>query len=143
MTSLLTLLTVVTVLSGVIGRYIYTAVPRTLEGVELSVAELCAEEGCTIGSFYARFWDVRPALDFPFVLTAAPDGVFETGHLWFLVCLLGFSLVLRALRRFPILQVVPARVVGVGLFPEHVRTPAAGLSPNRNRVARLRRTPSS
>jgi hypothetical protein len=38
---------------------------------------------------------VRPALDFPFVLTAAPDGgVFETGHLWFLVCLLGFSLVL-------------------------------------------------
>jgi glucan biosynthesis protein C len=45
-------------------------------------------------SFYARFWDVRPALDFPFVITAAPDGVFETGHLWFLVCLLGFSLVL-------------------------------------------------
>jgi hypothetical protein len=37
---------------------------------------------------------VRPAPDFPFVLTAAPDGVFETGHLWFLVCLLGFSLVL-------------------------------------------------
>jgi glucan biosynthesis protein C len=46
-------------------------------------------------SFYARFWDVRPALDFPFVITAAPDGgVFETGHLWFLVCLLEFSLVL-------------------------------------------------
>jgi glucans biosynthesis protein C len=45
-------------------------------------------------SFYARFWQVRPALDFPFVVTAAPDGVFETGHLWFLVCLLGFSLVL-------------------------------------------------
>jgi glucans biosynthesis protein C len=33
-------------------------------------------------------------LDFPFVITAAPDGVFETGHLWFLVCLLGFSLAL-------------------------------------------------
>jgi hypothetical protein len=32
--------------------------------------------------------------DFPFVLTAAPDGAFETGHLWFLVCLLAFSLVL-------------------------------------------------
>jgi surface polysaccharide O-acyltransferase-like enzyme len=44
-------------------------------------------------SFYAR-WEVRPALDFPFVITAAPNGVFETGHLWFLVCLLGFSLVL-------------------------------------------------
>jgi surface polysaccharide O-acyltransferase-like enzyme len=45
-------------------------------------------------SFYARFWEVRPALDFPFVITAAPNGVFETGHLWFLVCLLGFSLAL-------------------------------------------------
>jgi hypothetical protein len=43
------------------------------------------------GGFYARFWDVRPALDFPFVLKPAPDGLFETGHLWFLVCLLGFS----------------------------------------------------
>jgi glucan biosynthesis protein C len=45
-------------------------------------------------SFYARFWHVRPTLDFPFVVTAAPGGVFETGHLWFLVCLLGFSLAL-------------------------------------------------
>jgi 2-polyprenyl-6-methoxyphenol hydroxylase-like FAD-dependent oxidoreductase len=33
-------------------------------------------------------------------------------------------LVLRALRRFPVLQAIPARVVGIGLFPEHVRTPA-------------------
>lgn len=46
------------------------------------------------GSFYGRFWDVQPALDFPFVVKAAPDGLFETGHLWFLVCLLGFSLAL-------------------------------------------------
>jgi 2-polyprenyl-6-methoxyphenol hydroxylase-like FAD-dependent oxidoreductase len=38
----------------------------------------------------------------------------------------GPPLALRALRRFPALQAVPARVVGVGLFPEHVRTPAAG-----------------
>ena len=44
--------------------------------------------------FYRRFWEVRPSLDFPFVLEAAPGGPFETGHLWFLVCLLGFSLVL-------------------------------------------------
>jgi GNAT superfamily N-acetyltransferase/surface polysaccharide O-acyltransferase-like enzyme len=45
--------------------------------------------------FYKRFWDVRPSPAFPFVVTAAPDeGLFETGHLWFLVCLLGFSLVL-------------------------------------------------
>lgn len=44
--------------------------------------------------YYRRFWDVRPSLNFPFVLEAAPGGLFETGHLWFLVCLLGFSLVL-------------------------------------------------
>jgi hypothetical protein len=36
----LTLLTVVTVISGVVGRYIYTAVPRTLEGVEVEVFDL-------------------------------------------------------------------------------------------------------
>jgi surface polysaccharide O-acyltransferase-like enzyme len=45
--------------------------------------------------FYRRFWDVRLSLDFPFVVKAAPGtGLFETGHLWFLVCLLAFSLVL-------------------------------------------------
>ena len=44
--------------------------------------------------FYGRFWEVWPTLDFPFVLKAAPGGLFETGHLWFLVCLLAFSLVL-------------------------------------------------
>jgi surface polysaccharide O-acyltransferase-like enzyme len=53
-----------------------------------------AGDPSSFASFYARFWDVRAALDFPFVITAAPNGVFETGHLWFLVCLLGFSLVL-------------------------------------------------
>jgi peptidoglycan/LPS O-acetylase OafA/YrhL len=48
-----------------------------------------------VASFYGRFWDVRPALGFPFLLRADSDGgLFETGHLWFLVCLLGFSLVL-------------------------------------------------
>ena len=35
-------------------------------------------------------------------------------------------LALRALRRFPVLQGIPARVVGIGVLPEHVRTPAAG-----------------
>jgi glucans biosynthesis protein C len=53
-----------------------------------------AGDPSSYASFYARFWDVRPSLsDFPFVVTAAPGtGVFETGHLWFLVCLLAFSL---------------------------------------------------
>jgi glucans biosynthesis protein C len=53
-----------------------------------------AGDPSSFASFYARFWDVWPSLsDFPFVVTAAPGtGVFETGHLWFLVCLLAFSL---------------------------------------------------
>ena len=36
----LMLLTVLMVLSGIVGRYIYTAVPRTLDGVEVAVREL-------------------------------------------------------------------------------------------------------
>jgi 2-polyprenyl-6-methoxyphenol hydroxylase-like FAD-dependent oxidoreductase len=35
-------------------------------------------------------------------------------------------LVLRVLRRYPALQAIPARIVGIGVLPEHVRTPAAG-----------------
>ena len=34
-------------------------------------------------------------------------------------------LVLRALRRYPALQAIPARIVGIGILPEHVRTRAA------------------
>jgi 2-polyprenyl-6-methoxyphenol hydroxylase-like FAD-dependent oxidoreductase len=33
-------------------------------------------------------------------------------------------LALRALRRLPVLQALPALVVGIGVLPEHVRTPA-------------------
>jgi 2-polyprenyl-6-methoxyphenol hydroxylase-like FAD-dependent oxidoreductase len=33
-------------------------------------------------------------------------------------------LVLRVLRRYPVLQAIPARLVGIGVLPEHVRTPA-------------------
>ncbi|RME47043.1 MAG: hypothetical protein D6796_08185 [Caldilineae bacterium] len=39
----LTLLTVVVVLSGFVGRYIYTAVPRTVDGAEVAAQELEAE----------------------------------------------------------------------------------------------------
>ncbi len=54
-----------------------------------------AGDTSSYAGFYARFWQVRPSPDFPFVVTAAPGtGVFQTGHLWFLVCLLAFSLVL-------------------------------------------------
>ena len=35
-----TMLTLVVVISGVIGRYIYTAIPRTADGVEMQAAEL-------------------------------------------------------------------------------------------------------
>jgi surface polysaccharide O-acyltransferase-like enzyme len=51
------------------------------------------DAGSLVG-FYRRFLEVRPSLDFPFVVKAAGGGGFETGHLWFLVCLLGFSLAL-------------------------------------------------
>jgi hypothetical protein len=40
-------------------------------------------------------------------------------------------LVLRAMRRFPALQGVPARLVGLGVLPEHVRTAAAEGAPAR------------
>ena len=43
------------------------------------------------GEFYASFWDLRPALDFPLPVTADR---FATGHLWFLACLLALSLLL-------------------------------------------------
>lgn len=45
-------------------------------------------------AFYRRFLEVRLSADFPFVVKAAAGGAFEAGHLWFLVCLLGFSLAL-------------------------------------------------
>ena len=34
-------------------------------------------------------------------------------------------LVLRVLRRYPTLQTIPARLIGLGVLPEHVRIPAA------------------
>jgi hypothetical protein len=40
---LVALMTAIVVLSGFVGRYIYTAVPRTAEGVELAAADLEAE----------------------------------------------------------------------------------------------------
>jgi glucans biosynthesis protein C len=61
--------------------------------------------------FYRRWLDVRPSPDFPFVVRAADGGPFEVGHLWFLVCLLGYSLLLLPLfllarRRFPAARMV-------------------------------------
>jgi 2-polyprenyl-6-methoxyphenol hydroxylase-like FAD-dependent oxidoreductase len=38
---------------------------------------------------------------------------------------LSVPLVLRFLQRFPVLRRIPARVIGLGIRPEHVRTPAA------------------
>ncbi|MFJ6648557.1 acyltransferase family protein [Streptomyces sp. NPDC091290] len=76
--------------------------------------------------FWARFLTVRPDVaDFPFVL----DGEhFETGHLWFVVLLLTFSLLLapvalplaagaervaRAVERRPVLVLLPALPLAV------------------------------
>jgi hypothetical protein len=38
-----TLLTVIVVVSGLVGRFLYTAVPRTLDGVEVAVRDLGAQ----------------------------------------------------------------------------------------------------
>jgi 2-polyprenyl-6-methoxyphenol hydroxylase-like FAD-dependent oxidoreductase len=47
----------------------------------------------------------------------------------------GPPLVLRLLRRYPRLQAVPARLIGIGVLPEHVRTPAApGVAPSAART---------
>jgi surface polysaccharide O-acyltransferase-like enzyme len=60
--------------------------------------------------FYRRWLDVRPSADFPFLLQAAGEGPFGVGHLWFLVCLLAYSLLLLPVflltRRFPAEQIV-------------------------------------
>jgi glucan biosynthesis protein C len=50
-----------------------------------------AGDQASLGEFYAGFWDLRPALDFPLPVTADR---FATGHLWFLACLLALSLLL-------------------------------------------------
>jgi len=47
--------------------------------------------------FYRRWLDVRPSPDFPFLVRPAGDGPFQTGHLWFLAFLLGYSLLLLPL----------------------------------------------
>jgi hypothetical protein len=42
-------------------------------------------------------------------------------------------LVLRALRRYPVLQAIPARLIGLGVLPEHVHSPTArGVQPPRS-----------
>src|SRR4029450_969221 len=78
------------VLAGVAGGgRLLTLVP-----FQVCLGQRRAGDAIGAADLYTRFWDVRPSLSFPFLLRAAPDGGrFETGHLWFLVCLLGFSLV--------------------------------------------------
>jgi len=82
------------------GRLLRLAVPLlvgvgTLVPLQVYLGLRHAGDASSYARFYARFWDVRLSLDFPFVVTAVPgDGLFETGHLWFLVCLLAFSLLL-------------------------------------------------
>jgi hypothetical protein len=66
----------------------------TLIPLQVYLGRRRAGDPSTYGEFLARFWDVRPSLDFPFLLRPGPDGLFQTGHLWFLVCLLAYSLVL-------------------------------------------------
>ena len=63
---IVTALTVVVVLSGILGRYIYTAVPRTAEGVEVKAEEL-ERQIAEIGARLER-------------LGAGPTGAAANGH---------------------------------------------------------------
>jgi hypothetical protein len=65
----LTLLVVVMVVSGFIGRYIYTAVPRTLDGAEIAVRELEARIAAADRQLEAQG---IPGLAREMVLTAEP-----------------------------------------------------------------------
>jgi 2-polyprenyl-6-methoxyphenol hydroxylase-like FAD-dependent oxidoreductase len=47
---------------------------------------------------------------------------------------LSLPLALRLLRRWPILRRIPARLVGIGFRPEHVRTPELVVAPSRQRA---------
>ena len=67
----------------------------TLVPLQIWLGQRRAGDPGSLAGFYARFWDVRLSPGFPFVVTADPaGGEFATGHLWFLVCLLAFSIVL-------------------------------------------------
>jgi Acyltransferase family len=67
----------------------------TLVPLQVYLGQRRAGDAGSSTGFLARFWDVRPSPDFPFLLEADPGGgLFQTGHLWFLVCLLACSLVL-------------------------------------------------
>jgi len=43
----------------------------------------------------------------------------------------GLPLPLRMLERFPSLRRIPARLIGIGVRPEHVRSPAIAPAPGR------------
>ncbi|MFO0968858.1 MAG: hypothetical protein U0793_25165 [Gemmataceae bacterium] len=58
---ILTLLTIVMVLSGFVGRYIYTAVPRTLDGAEVEGRELERRIAAADGEFKALGLDRQVA----------------------------------------------------------------------------------
>jgi len=53
------LLTVIIVLSGIVGRYIYTAIPRTADGAEIETSEL-ANQIAAVESTLQRWRDSHP-----------------------------------------------------------------------------------
>ena len=60
----LTLMTIVIVISGFIGRYIYTAIPRTPNGVEVTLAEL-EDQAAQVESELATILAPPPPLSHP------------------------------------------------------------------------------
>ncbi len=67
------LLTAVTVLSGFVGRYIYTAVPRTIDGIEIEAEELVRQAAALESQLQS--WNpgpgIQPALAAPGISSGA------------------------------------------------------------------------
>jgi hypothetical protein len=77
---IVTLLTAVIVISGIVGRYIYTAIPRTSDGIALEVDDLSGlisetetslsrwmeKQPPSVQKLIAAYWDPREKSDKPF-----------------------------------------------------------------------------
>jgi hypothetical protein len=76
---ILTLLTLVIVVSGFFGRYIYTAVPRTADGAEVAAHELVRQIQATEAELQLAFGGLPAALALPGGLLASGPGASTAG----------------------------------------------------------------
>lgn len=72
------LLTVIIVLSGIMGRYIYTAIPRTADGVELEAAAL-ESQIAEVEAVLDRWRETQPEISEALALAIKDDTVVSAG----------------------------------------------------------------